>query len=111
MEDIYCTYRLDLSEDEYENLIKLLGDKPSEYGYISLNEKLHNPKKIKYSGKKAMAAEKATDVRTQRAKEKMQNAINILRMENKKITVYSIAKTANISYSTVKKYIDLFQID
>jgi len=66
-----------------------------------------NAKIIKYSPDKALAAEKATEARTAKAKEKIQNAINILRMEDKKITYYSIAKTAGVSYSTVKKYISL----
>ena len=68
---------------------------------------LNNAKIIKYSPNKALAAEKATEARTAKAKEKIQNAINILRMENKKITYYSVAKTAGVSYSTVKKYINL----
>lgn len=68
---------------------------------------LDNAKLIKYSTNKAIAAEKATEARTAKAKEKIQNAINILRMEDKKITYYSIAKTAGVSYSTVKKYISL----
>ena len=70
-----------------------------------------NAKIIKYSPKKANAAEKATEARTKKAKEKIQNAVNILRMENKKITYYSIAKTAGVSYSTVKKYISLNEVD
>lgn len=53
----------------------------------------------------AEATSKATESRTAKAKEKIQNAINILRMENKKMTHYSIAKTAGVSYSTVKKYL------
>ena len=68
---------------------------------------LDNAKIIEYSINKANAAEKATEARTAKAKEKIQNAINILRMENKKITYYSVAKTAGVSYSTVKKYISL----
>jgi len=71
---------------------------------------LDNAKIIKYSPNKALAAEQATAARTKKAKEKIQNAINILRMEDKKITYYSIAKTAGVSYSTVKKYISLNEI-
>jgi len=72
---------------------------------------LDNAKIIKYSPKKANAAEQATAARTKKAKEKIQNAVNILRMENKKITYYSVAKTAKVSYSTVKKYISLDEMD
>ena len=57
------------------------------------------------------ASKVATEARTTKAKEKIQNAINILRIEDKKITYYSIAKTAGVSYSTVKKYISLNEIN
>jgi len=71
---------------------------------------LDNAKLIKYSTNKAIAAEKATAARTKKAKEKIQNAINILKMEDKKITYYSVAKTSGVSYTTVKKYITLNEI-
>ena len=71
---------------------------------------LDNAKIIEYSPNKANAAEKATKARTAKAKEKIQNAVNILRMEDKKITYYSIAKTAGVSYTTVKKYIMLNEV-
>jgi len=65
-------------------------------------EIVNNPKKIKRSIKKMIPTYKATGARTAKVKEKIQNAINILRMENKKITHYSIVKTAGVSYTTVK---------
>jgi len=71
---------------------------------------LDNAKIIEYSAKKANAAEQATEARTKKAKEKIQNAINLLRLENKKLTYYSVAKTAGVSYSTVKKYISLNEL-
>jgi len=61
----------------------------------------------KTSDKVTKATNKATATRTAQAKAKIQNAVNLLRMENKKISYYSVAKTAGVSYSTVKKYIDL----
>lgn len=78
--------------------------------FNEIKEIVKTPKKIKRSIKKMAAADKATEARTAKAKEKIQNAINILRMENKKITHYSIAKTAGVSYLTVKKYITLNEI-
>jgi len=75
-----------------------------------IKEIVDNPKKIKHSTKKIIACDKATEARTAKAKKKIQNAINILRMENKKLTHYSIAKTAKVSYLTVKKYISLDDI-
>ena len=60
--------------------------------------------KPEVSKKKTDSAKRATAIRQQRAKEKINNAINLLKLENKKITLYSIAKTAGVSYNTVKKY-------
>lgn len=64
------------------------------------NAKLHIP-----SNRKRLATQKATKVRTDKAKEKIQNAINLLQLENKTITHYSIATTSGVSYNTVKKHI------
>jgi len=52
---------------------------------------------------------KARTARTQKTKEKVQNAINLLRIEGKEITPYQIAKVANISYNTAKKYLDTIE--
>ena len=52
--------------------------------------------------KKAVAT--ATKAREKKAKEKIQNAINLLRLENKNISEYAIAKTSGCSINTVKKY-------
>jgi len=57
------------------------------------------------SPKKTNAAHKATAVRQARAKEKIQNAINLLMLEGKEVTAYAVAKTAKVSYNTAKKYL------
>ncbi len=62
------------------------------------------------SPKKTDAAKRATAVRQKRTKEKIQNAINLLKLEGKEITAYSVAKTAGISYNTAKKYLKNAQI-
>lgn len=116
--------RLDLSESEFDCLKKYIDFEKMEeaiknfdYEYYkqlniqesieaSLLKKLNNPKEIKYSLKKIVATREATESRTKAAKEKIQNAINILRMENKKITHYSIAQTSGVSFTTVKKYLN-----
>ena len=117
--------RLDLTESEFEYLLKFIDFEKiaeeinrenlfiKEYNFkeedkvvSKLLEKLNNPKDIEYSFNKVRAADKATESRTKAAKEKIQNAINILTMENKKITHYSIAQTCGVSFTTVKKYLD-----
>ena len=63
-------------------------------------------KKVGSSEAQRKAAAKATATREQKAKEKIQNAINILRIENKKMSEYAISKTSGCSINTVKKYRD-----
>jgi len=58
------------------------------------------------SQKKIESAHRATAIRQQRAKEKIQNAINLLKLEGKEITAYSVAKTAGVSYNTARKYLE-----
>ena len=108
-------YRLDLDAYHIEILQKYINkiEGIDEVDFIMFNEiieLINNPKKIKHSSAKYSAAITATEARTAKAKEKIQNAINLLRIENKKITHYSIAKTAGVSYITVKKYISLDEI-
>ena len=107
-------YRLTLEYEHYQLLKKyILNATISEEDTIMFNEikeKIENPIKIEWSAKKLIAADKATAVRTEKAKKKIENAMNILRMENKKLTYYSIAKKAQVSYITVKKYITLEEI-
>lgn len=60
---------------------------------------------------KQAAAIKATEVKKRRAKEAIVNAINLMRLEGRKITAYSVAKAAGVSYNTAKKYGYLYQTD
>ena len=53
------------------------------------------------------AAAIATSARVEKAKEKIQNAIDLLRMEGKKITPYQVSKVSGVCYATVKKYLPL----
>ena len=65
--------------------------------------------KVGSSDAQKRAAAKATATRQKRAKEKIQNAINILRLENKNLSNYAIAKVSGCSINTVKKYRRLFE--
>lgn len=107
--------RLDLNESEFdclkkyidfEKIEKIANEYKEKCIEFTLLEKLNNPKEIEHSQKKVVASFKATESRTKAAKEKVQNAINILRLENKKITHYSISQVAGVSFTTVKKYLD-----
>ena len=59
----------------------------------------------KTKGRKRAAAT-ATETRVERAKQKIQNAIDLLRLEGRKITAYQVSKTSGVCYATVKKYLD-----
>jgi Fic family protein len=58
---------------------------------------------------KRNATKKAIIVKQERAKKQVQDAINLLRMENKEPTAYAVAKVADISYSTASKYLKLIK--
>ena len=108
--------RLDLTELEYDNLIKYVDfDKLKElekeyenfeaFKGFNIVEKLNNPKEIEYSASKSAAAFQATKVRIEKVKYKMNIAIEILQTQKKEITHYAIAKISKVSFNTVKKHI------
>jgi len=53
---------------------------------------------------------KARVVKTTKTKEKIQNAINLLRLQDKPINAYQVAKMSGVSYNTVRKYFKDFFI-
>lgn len=103
--------RITITDGEYESLKDLymfgtLNNK--EYDLIeSLLDKAEIENKKEVSPKKVSAAKKATDKRTQNAKKKIENALNLMRLENKPISVYLVAKEAGVSYNTANKYQDI----
>ena len=61
--------------------------------------------KIPPSPKKIESAKRASEIKAKRSKEKIINAVNLLRLQGEEITAYKVAKTAGISYNTAKKYL------
>ncbi len=57
------------------------------------------------SEKKQSSAKEALKVKVTKTKEKIQNAINLLRLQGKHINPYQVAKTAGVSYNTARKYL------
>ena len=111
--DKLSKYRIDLNAKELDELVKAIEsfnkEKNLEVASLivkQISHHLNNGKEVKYSHKKQKAASNATKLRVKKAKEKIENAINILRMENKKITEYAVAKVSGCSINTVKKYRD-----
>ncbi len=106
-------YRLDLSSSELRELVLLIEkfNKTNNINTASLiveqiSHYLNNGKELKYSHKKKKAASDATKLRVKKAKQRIENAVNILRMENKNISEYAVAKVSGCSINTVKKYRD-----
>ena len=60
---------------------------------------------------KRNATKKATYVRMDRTKDKIRNAINLMNLENQKISINAVSKKADVSYNSVKKYSYLLQLD
>lgn len=91
------TYRLDLTEDEF-NLIK-----------NNLNENLlYKVKKIKVSEKKSESMRRATFQRSEIARAKFFDAVFDLSEKEIEVTQYNLKKYKNIPYHTSKKYFDIF---
>lgn len=103
-------YKIEVTTEELRILMQLMvlssgRDLYDEKIGEVLYRKLYCAKPHCVSISKKRATEKATKVRSDRAKEKIQNAINLLQFENKAITHYSIANVSGVSFNTVKKHI------
>jgi len=96
--------RITITNHEFNAIQKILVQNDTSL-YNRFNEEFKKsilsctPKKIKATTKANMAKRK-------KSRNAITNAVNILRFEDKKITVYSVAKTAQISYNTAKQYKD-----
>jgi len=49
--------------------------------------------------------EKARKAKITKTKEKIQNAINLLRLQGKPINAYQVSKMSGVAYNTARKYI------
>jgi len=101
-------YRLDMNHTELETIRNLVSGEGfiSEVAMESIKLKLDKVKIIKRSEAKSIASYNATKVRIQNAKDKIEKGIKNLRLNNKKLTYYSIANSGRVSLNTVKKYVD-----
>ena len=98
---------MDLEKEELESLQKLVSgiEGSLDQATKTLLEKIKKPTQIQRSEKKIKATATATKHRSKQAQAKIANAVNILRMQNQKFTHYNIAKMAEVSYNTCRKYI------
>jgi len=94
--------RLTLNSDEVQELIQLLSTQhPRLCSKLSLQYQENICRNL---SKKQSSIQEATKSRERTAKNKILNAINILRLQGKDITLYAITKESGCSYNTVKKY-------
>ncbi len=57
------------------------------------------------SQKKQDTAKNALKIKISRTKEKIQNAINLLRLQGQPINAYQVAKLSGVAYNTARKYL------
>jgi len=98
--------RLILDVEDYKYIKEFLEKRKAKKDVIN-NFIQANENYVKRTANKRTATAKATEQKIRRVKEKIDNAINLLRLQGKEITPYQVAKEAQISYNTAKKYLKL----
>ncbi|WP_321315418.1 hypothetical protein [Halarcobacter sp.] len=94
--------RITITDNEFNAIQKILLQNDITL-YNRVNEEFKKSV-LSCTKKKIKATVKANNVKRKKSKNAVVNAVNVLRLENRDITVYSVAKTAQISYNTAKKY-------
>ena len=94
--DLIDIEKLNDDEKELFNAVNKLVTK----GKVIITDEESNKRKNAY---------KATTAKINKTKEKIQNAINLLRLQGEEINPYRIAKLANVSYNTARKYFKSYQ--
>ena len=93
-------YKIDIEKKAFKEKEKL----PDELRWALEIIQKHSAK-IPPSKKKIESAKRASKIKAKKAKEKINNAINLLKSQKEEITIYKVAKTAKVSYNTAKKYL------
>ena len=94
--------RLTLNDVEVMELMKVISK--VNYQLYTKIQKQYDDDISRDITKKQLSIQEATKHREHTAKAKINNAINLLRIESRALTVYAIAKESGCSYNTVKKY-------
>jgi len=102
--------RLTLTDYEVASIVVILDNSGLEENK-ELAEKVRKQMTRPVKQSKRNATKKAIEVKKQQTQDKITNAVNLMRLEGEKITAYSVAKKAGISYNSAKKYSYLSQID
>jgi F0F1-type ATP synthase membrane subunit b/b' len=91
--------RITLNDKEIKTIQELLKNEHND-----IYNKIKKQCEKEVSTKKRNATKKAIEARSNRAKQKIENAVNLMRLENEKINKNTVAKKAGVSYITVMKY-------
>jgi len=97
--------RITISWEESKQLRHAINElkEPNDI-FLLLNTKLNEAMQKEPSQKLINAPKKATETRVKNAKLKIFNALNLMRLEGRKISVNAVAREAGVSYNTAKKY-------
>lgn len=93
--------RLTLNDVQFEDIISSLDHRPDLIDLLQDKKKEFN-RSITAAKKKATKT--ANQAKIDQTKEKIENAINLMRLSNEKITVAAVAKKAGVHYDTAKKH-------
>lgn len=99
--------RTNLTEYHYDKLIAIIKEAGEEELLKALEERKSIVERI-YPNK-ITAAEKATELRTAKAKKNIKLALEYLTRENKKVTQQAIAEISKCSVNTVRKYNNIWK--
>ena len=76
-----------------------------------IESSIEDTKTKRKHSKRHLSTQNATKIRTKKAKEKIQNSINLLRLEGRPITYNAIAVNSGVAYVTVRKYVSPEALD
>jgi adenylate kinase family enzyme len=94
--------RITINKEQATELKKLIKSR-SPIKLKSIVEEIELQENKEVSSKLISGASKAREKRSKDTNKKIENAINTLEFENKKITVYSVSKLAGVSFNTCNK--------
>ena len=94
--------RITMTEEEFEAVFKAVLKEDTQLANLLVERKEEFYNSI--TTLKRNATKKAQEVRQKEVKSKIENAVNLLRIEGAKITEYAVSKKSGCSINTVKKY-------
>lgn len=95
--------RLTLTSDEFDKLCETLKEH-REFQAIDILLSAKEKYQESLTDKKRLATKQANKSKIDATKKKIENAINLLRIQSMKINMNTVAKESGLSYNTVRKY-------